>query len=293
MIQTTAMNTNTGPGVMTRKRRWNETATDDSSNEAKMKTHHETNPDYKGLPMMKIHEEYVPAFNANKTLQCSLLRPDQLGITFLSPKAYGQCYFFNTNITNLATPSATGAGSDRLTIETLGALDTFGYKKQDSFNEGNDFLKSSITLKIPVDSQTYATLKLFEKAVQDAFDAYAPTWQKANSTYEHVSFLRNEGGGDSAVLKCSIERSKKDNSKITTQVSALGKNGENEEFKGGFEALTPMSKVRVLLSWTGCKIINSSRKVYHNLKLVSCQVVSLRPEKKNFDSKYNPTDQAP
>ena len=286
-------NTNTLSG----KRKWNDTINNGTTNEhqeRKMKRSHDLS-NYEGLPMFKVHQEFVPAFMAGtNNTRSRMLRPGDLGISFVSPKAYGQCYFFNAKIHDLTKASqTTEAPVDRLTIETLGALDTFGFKKQDSFNEGNSFLKSSITLKIPVDSQTFATLLKFEKVVQKAFDEFAPTWQKANSSYEHVSFLRHEEGSDSAMLKCSIERSKKDNNKITSQISALGPDDSNEDFKDGFEAITPMSKVRVLLSWTGCKIINSSRKVYHNLKLTTCQVVSLRPEKKSFDSKFNPMDPAP
>jgi len=249
-------------------------------------------PDYTGLTMFKIHAAFIPAFQAEQGVSgCRMLTAKELNINFCSPKAFGQCYFFNAKVKDANFPNTEAV--DRITIESLGALETYGFKRQDNFNEGNSTLKSSLTLKIPVNSQTFATIMRFEDVVKKAFDAFAPTWQKPNSTYEHVSCLRYENGNEYAALKCSIERSKKDNEKILSQISALGEAGQDVEFKGGFEGVTPMSKVRVLLSWTGCKIINSSRKVYHNIKLLSCQVVSLRPQKRMFDSKFSPTTEAP
>mmetsp|Transcript_25491 Transcript_25491/g.35575 ORF Transcript_25491/g.35575 Transcript_25491/m.35575 type:complete len:301 (+) Transcript_25491:92-994(+) len=252
---------------------------------------------YKGLPMFRLMKKKI--MKGDDDADAMLLRHSDMEITFATPTPYGQCYYFNAKVSKVGAVDT----HPNIMIETLGSLETYGFVENDKFNTNQDIKKSNLTLRIPKDSQTFKTLKLFEEVVQDAFARDAKTWLKNGSNYQFESLMKKteEFSGPNATLKLKVERSKREPNECLVDVTQIKKVTDSAtgkvthqviEFPDGIEGVGSMYEVRVLMKWNGVKILNSTKKVYHNLSLKAVQVIR-ESVNDTFESKFDPNEPAP
>lgn len=251
---------------------------------------------YVGLPMFKLFKP--KAMDGERGGQSQLMRVSDFDLNFSSPSPFGQCYYFNPRLWRNGCSDETASS---MQIETLGALETFGFNEDDKFNT-SEVKKSDITLKIPKDSQTYKTIKLFERKIEEKFVKNADAFIKSGTNVTFVSSLRERKMDDSYVtLKLKIDRSKKDPEKCLVDVTKVRKVTDKSTgshtfnvvpFEEGVEGIKSMAEVRVLMKWSGLKVLNSSKKVYHNLNLKAIQVIRM-PVEDTFESDFDPEERAP
>ena len=276
--------------MATKKRVFHDDYEDDDDDKVvvvtkKQKVDGTTGSDYTGLPMFKV----IARSNDEKAPTCRRL--NEIKITLSTPQSYGKLYYFNPDASLVSSYLSTvQAGEGKLLIETLGALETYGYKETDKYHPEEK--RSSITVKIPTSSQTYRTLKMFEDVVARLFKDWEPTWKKKDVDYPIEPFLKDSEYGDFAMMKVKIDRSKKDDNIILAKATRYdSKNKKEVQLEGGIEGIKPMSEIRLLLQWQGFKLL-PIKKVYHNLSLRRVCLIRSQPEE-TFSSEFDPSHVAP
>lgn len=260
-----------------------------STQAKKTKTTQVSVNNYKGLPMFKCPSRMVAPADKSTSVLCR--RIHELNISFTTPKQFGPCFFMNP-VCTVNTGMVGQKPNDRLTIETLGGLNTFGFRERSTYHIEGTPIKSTITLIIPHHSQTYQTLQMFDAKCEKAFNDFMLTWQKKNTKLEYVPLLRvKDGNNDTkfSTLKLDIPRNRK-TTDILVQTSELKSDGSNINVP--ITNVTAGSEIRVLFKWTGFKIISATSKVYHNVSALKVQLTKVKPVC-DFSSNYDPTEAAP
>lgn len=251
---------------------------------------------FRGLPMMRpVATKYV-ADEISLDIRDKLLRPEEFSINFESPQKYGNCWYMNPCIRK----NDDGSISKRLSIETSGCSPVpFGYAEDNKFNK-SEYKKSSITIRIPTNSQTYHTLKLFERQVLRELGQSVKTHFRADTIYTYASFLKQKGSDDShALLKVKIDRSKKDQEKVLCDVHELVKTSDSppqyvvRNFEKGLMGIEPGFEVRLLMEWSGMKLVETQFKTVHHMLSCKCIQVVRQCKKQSFISAYDPSLPAP
>lgn len=251
---------------------------------------------FKGLPMMRlVNAKYVPDADPCNSIG-NLLRPEEFTIGFESPQKYGNCWYMNPSIRK----TDNGVISKRLSIETSGCSPVpFGYCEDNKFNKG-EYKKSSITIRIPTNSQTYHTLKLFEKQVLRELTDAVKSHFRSDVVFTYTSFLKQKNQEESfALLKVKIDRSRKDQEKVLCDVKELVKTSDSppqfivRDFERGLQGIEPGYEVRLLMEWSGMKLVETQFKTVHHMLSCKCIQVVRQCKKQSFISAYDPSLPAP
>lgn len=254
-------------------------------------------PNYKGLPMMRlVNAKYVANSDSGQTIDNLLLRPEEYTLQFESPQKYGNCWYMNPLVQKMED----GILSKRLSIETSGCCPVpFGYCEDNKFNK-SDYKKSSITIRIPTNSQTYHTLKLFERQVLRELKSAVRTHFKPDVVFTYSSFLKQKNQEEThALLKVKIDRSKKDQEKVLCEVKELVKTSDSppqyivRPFEKGLKGIEPGFEVRLLMEWSGMKLVETQFKTVHHMLSARCIQVVRQCERPGFISGYDPSQPMP